>query len=238
MEPVLDLDPREGDLEFLEELQRTFEISLEQEHVAHWQTLGDIHQTLIGLVPPGSNEGVCPSAMAFRQMRSILVEWGYPRTAITPATPLTALARARPRRFFRRLARASALEFPGGQLTMPGNIGSCFIFFGFAATLALLLLGQWLAVAAGAAMVTVGMLLLRIDPGLLPRGVCTVGDLAECVAALNRAKFRAAGARQMPGDDWATLTAIAAEQSGLDAKELGPETYIFRKTYEGARSST
>lgn len=72
VEATLNIDPQDGDLDLLEDIERVFEIRLEQQHVGHWRTLGDVHRTLLALVPVGTSEGSCPTSMAFYHLRRAL----------------------------------------------------------------------------------------------------------------------------------------------------------------------
>lgn len=112
-----------------------------------------------------------------------------------------------------------------------GTFGAYMAVIGCIGGFVSLSVGAWSVATVFAAALLLGSGLIHLDPGRLPSGVRTLGQLAERTAVLSRVKLQKDGARTMPGEEWRTLTAIAAEHSGLKADELGPETYLFRHVY-------
>lgn len=235
MEATLDIDPQDGDLDFIEEIQRVCDVRLEQRHVAEWRTLGDIHTTLLALRSEGPTEGRCPTMMAFHKLRAALAEGGEDRGRLVPSTDLEALADGRSRLLLAKLRLATKLRLPSARLRAVGSIGAALISIAIVVGLAFLLKGNLLVAALSMVVLLIGCLLAYADPGALPEGVRTLGDLARSAAGLSRAELRASGARRMPGEEWSVLAAIAAEESGLEARSLEPKTYLFRHVYEKDR---
>ena len=231
MRATLDIDPQDGDLDFLYDIERTFGIRLKQEHVGDWKALGDIHDTLKELLPSPTTGGACPTSMAFYRLRDGLMELGIPRSSITPAASLCGFANS-PRTLMARLAKSSQLTLPDPQLRLLGMIGAWLFLTALIGAVVSAFTGHWILAATVAGVLPLVCGLIYLDPGDLPAGIENLGDLARRSAALSRPALVAAGARQMPGEAWDVLAAIAAEHSGLDARELGPDTYLFRHVYE------
>ena len=79
-----------------------------------------------------------------------------------------------------------------------------------------------------------GAALLKADPGSLPVGVETLGDLVTRAVPLNAQKLAEVGAR-LP-DRWTILTGLAAEHGILSPAEILPETFLHLKSLKLASS--
>jgi hypothetical protein len=238
IQPTLDLDPQDGDLDFIVEVEATFGVRLTKDHVADWKTLGDVHKTLTAVLPEWTADGACPTSMAFNRLRRALVSAGHERRQIKPSSALAAFANGRPARLLRRLEKQTGLQVPACHLKALGGAGAWMSFIGLIGWIPGALNQEWLLVGLCALIGLVGLGLLRLDRGRLPPGLRTLGDLAERSAALSRTTLRQEGARRMPNDIWTTLAAIVAEHSEWGAAnphDLGPETYLFRSAYERDR---
>ena len=235
MVATLDLDPQDGDTEFLEDIEAVFEISLTQQDVGHWVTLGDVHDTLLQLLPIATADGVCPTAMTFYRLRRSLMS-EVTTDSIRPSTLLAPLVKTGPSGLLTRLKRDTGLRMPPRTLTSIGMIGFCLLLAAIPAALFAGSRDAWVAVTAAALGIALGAALIAVDRGEFPAGLVTIGDLARRVAGLNRPLLRKQGARQMPNGVWETLVALAADHSGLGASEIGPETHLFENTLKTHRT--
>lgn len=213
------------DLDLLRDIEQVFDIRIPPAVSRNWWTIGHAHAWLLESLPKGSKDGRCPTAMAFYRLRSAIeqIATGKP---LRPATPLQDLA-SNPAAFLRTVRRATGLAIPAARSRWAGVLGGWFISLGMAGCLAALLSGRFELAAIAAAGTAIGGLLCWMDRGRYPGEVTTLGDLARRVAALNRNKLRLSGARHMANEEWATLAAVVAEFSFVDADQIGPDTYFF-----------
>ncbi|HEX8300383.1 hypothetical protein [Sphingomonas sp.] len=228
----MNLDPQDGDLDFLQDIERTFELRLAQEHVGHWKTLGDIHQTITGLLQTSAAVGACPTSMTFYRLRRAFLERGASRGTVVPSTRLDVFQADRPARLLRILSKATGLTMPSARLGLLGTIGAYLFAIALVGAIVALLTGHWLAAIGIAVILPLSFGLIHLDAGHFPAGIETIADLARRSAALSRQKLVADGARDMPGQTWDVIAALAAEHSGLDANELSQKTYLFRHVLE------
>lgn len=124
---------------------------------------------------------------------------------------------------FKRLGRETGLRMPALHLTWLGMAGCGAALLGLILTFAALEDSLGLPVLlGGAALLLLGLALLRADPCALPQGMESVGDLVARVAALNADRLRAGGAR--PPEPWTVLTALAAEHGRLAPADIRRDT--------------
>ena len=124
------------------------------------------------------------------------------------------------------------MRLPTVELTAIGVTGGWLCLVGFIGGLVALFNGAWAFSGIGALVFALGILLIRIDPARLPKGVATVGDLVRRTVPLNVQKLAQEGAR--PPDRWSILVALAAEHGTLPPDEIGPDTFLMRKGMETA----
>lgn len=215
----------DDDLDLLRDIEQVFDVRIPPEVSRNWWTIGDAHQWLLESLQKGPTEGRCPTAMAFYQLRSAVVP-NATRKALRPGTPLRDISK-NPAAFLRLLRRATGLTIPAAKWRWVGVLGGWLISLGMPGCLAALLSGRLQVAAIAAAGVAIGGLLCWMDRGRFPGDMATLGDLARRVAALNRNTLRSRGARHMADEEWATLAAVVAEFSLVDADDIGPDTYFF-----------
>jgi hypothetical protein len=225
---TVDLDPQDGDVDLIEEVERAFSVKLEQADVGHWRTVGDVHETLMRRVLP-SRVGACPSMFAFNVLRAALVQNGALRSNIRPSTLLESVAGHRPARLFRQFRKQTGLDLPTCSYRVPGQVGSIVILIASIITVVCLLTASWVAFLTSVVSLSGGLALAYSDKGRLPVSLRTFGDLAQRSAALSRGTLVARGMRDMPSSVWDTLAAILAELTITDPRAIGPDTYLFRK---------
>lgn len=235
MQPSIDLDPDMGHVEFIEELELVFGVTLSQIDVGHWLTLNDVHQTIKNAIAPPAEEGLaCATSMAFYRIRQALRDIAC-NAYIKPDTDIASLVSGQPRRAFNRIAQVSGLRMPPTDLTNWG----CAAFILLLGSIVLLTGANSLGapVVSGAALVGIITSLawiFRFDPGQLPRGIRSVGDLARRTALTNFLLLRNTGARERPGDLWRAIAAVAAENSVIAAEEITPDHFLFRSIARSA----
>lgn len=230
MRNSLDLDPEWGAIDLLEEVEEAFGIKVGDAEAERCETVGDLYAIVRTHSPDwDARSGNCATSMAFYRIRRSL--GAADGRKIKPQSPLLD-GSASPFRLFKALNRKTGLRLPSAELTRPGEIGAYLFTLGLLGSVIALLNGAWVATLVAAFLALLAMLLIRQDPGKLPKGVVTVGDLARRAAALNSGKLKGEGGR--PVDRWAVLVALAAEHGVLPPGKIGPDTFLHRKSLEMA----
>lgn len=228
MRNSLDLDPEWGAIDLLEEVEETFGIKVADAEAERCETVGDLYAVVRAHSPDWDTQsGNCASSMAFYRIRRSLKPGNGSK--IRPQSPLLD-GSASAFRLFKALERNTGLRLPSPEFTGPGTIGAYLFFIGLIGGVVTLFIGAWAASLVPAFLATLGALLMRQDPGRLPKGVVTVGDLARRAAALNSEKLKGEGGR--PAYCWTVLVALAAEHGVLPPDEIGPDTFFHRKSLE------
>lgn len=220
----LDLDPQDGDLELLEELEIEFGYVPAHEQTGSWLTLGDIYTSLQPMIAT-SGKGACPSIRLFNLLRAALMAKGLSRQALRRETPLDAFVNGQPRRMLSYLSKRTGLRVPASRYAMAGKFGSIFFLIGFVGGIVLALEGQFQTALWMFLAVVLGFALIWMDKGIWPPGMTTLGDLSARVAALNHLQL--GNVRDLPDSLWQRLTAIVAEQSEMPPQEMRADTLLF-----------
>lgn len=222
---TLDLDPEGGDEDFVADIEAVFGLSFTPDQLAGWRTLGDVHTTVTTVLPPQFADGRCPTSMAFHDLRRALCA---PDRLLSDAS-VEAATNGRLKAGYREINRATGLTLPALEWRWNAlrELVGLLLFVGSVGTIWALLNGKMLITLFGAAAVALGCGLAWLDPGKPPKGVATLGDLAERVAALNRRALEVRGARAMPGGIWSAIVAVAAEHGRVDPCELAPQTRLL-----------
>ena len=224
----LDLDPEWGAIDLLEEVEETFGIKVANEDAERCSTVGDLYAVICAHSPEWDTQaGNCASSMVFYSIRRSLAP--QDKAEVTPQTLLLS-GPGSAFRLFKTLGRDTALRLPSPNLTWLGVIGGFMLVVGLIVAVVALLVGQWMASGAAVLMATLGIPLLRLDPGRLPMGIVTVGDLVRRTVPLNSETIKVAGGR--PPDRWTILAALAAEHGVLPPDQISPDTFFHRKSLE------
>lgn len=225
----LDLDREWGAIDLLEEVEAAFGIKITDAEAERCSTVGDLYAVICSYTPDwDTQQGSCSSSMVFYRLRRSLGP--EDKRDIRPATPLITLGRP-VSGVFRTLGKQTGLRLPTYELTWLGKVG-LILTGGLLVAIIALLTGHWLASGIAVLVAATGLPLLWLDPGRLPVGMVTVGDLAQRTAPLNSELLGKAGGR--PSDRWSILVALAAEHGTLPASQIGPETYFHRRSLEMA----
>ena len=230
MADTLDLDPEWGAIDLIEELEETFKFKMTNEEAERCCTVGDVYEVLRSHTEGWDEQsGNCSSSMTFYRLRNALGP-DY-RRSITPSTPLISIG-LKPSELFDVLSKRSGLRLPSHSLNRLGMIGSCLMFAGVILSIVALFNSHWLVAGAFALIAGVGLVLVWRDPGRLPNGIVTFGDLVTRSAPLNAMRLQEMGGK--PSDRWSVLTAIAAEYGQLQPNAISPETFLHRKSLDEA----
>ena len=134
----------------------------------------------------------------------------------------------KPSKLFSTLERDSGFRLPSVPLTTPGVVGGILFLIGIIGGVIALFNAAWEVAAGGVVMAVAGAAVLRADPGSIPVGIETLGDLVARTIPLNAQKLSEAGAR-LP-DRWAMLTGLAAEHGSLSPAEISSDTFLHVKS--------
>lgn len=199
----LDLDPEWGAIDLLEEVEAAFGIKIADEEAERCETVGDLYKIVCSRSPDWDAQGgYCGSSMVFYRIRRTLSP--HDKRAIVSNTALVTTGLS-PSRLFKKLKVDTGLRLPAYHLTWLGLTGGFLLVGGVIAAIVALLAGLWLVCGAAALIALAGLPLLRLDPGSLPAGIGTVGDLVRRAVPLNAAKLKDSGVR--PADRWSVLVA-------------------------------
>ncbi len=222
MANTLDLDPEWGAIDLVEDIEEAFGVEIANDEAERVVTVGDLYHILRARLPDWNDVGgSCSSSFVFyRLRRSIAPE---DRCGVRPGTELTGIGLP-PARLFRKLGKKTGLRLPIHGQTWLGVAGGWLLLAGGTVAIVAFLARLWIPSAAAALLSLAGFVLLWIDPGRLPAGMVTLGDLVRRTVPLNSQTLRQAGGR--PPHLWSALVALAAEHGMLRQEEIGPETTL------------
>jgi hypothetical protein len=230
-----DLDP----VEVMRLIERAFDVALLPEEAERIVTVGEFYDLLRTKIPRNDADKKCASAMAFYRIRCALRRLGY-GDGLTPVSDLRVLERGGTKANMRKLEAACGLHLPCPDPTPAGCIAALGVFSAIMAAscaVAAMVAGSALSgavvgfiVALAAALV----FLACVDPGRLPEGCMTLGDLARRAAAMNYGRLVKMGARHRDGDIWENLTELLSRYA-LPKAEITRETVFLQKVFERVR---
>jgi len=196
------------DIELLEAIESSFQIEF-GEAAAKCFTVGDLYETLLGLVPTSSVPGLCATSMAFYRVRSTLCRVAVQDGPIKPSTRLSGLTTLSPRRLNARLEQDHGLARLPLRLSVLGGIGLAMLLSGVVGGVMVVALPLLWPILL---LIPIGFAMVRLDEGAYRD--MTVGDLARDVARRNFSHFASGGADTRPAALWRTLCELVAEETG------------------------
>lgn len=219
-------------VEFVMEVEEKFKISIPDDDIIYFRTLGNLHDYLLEKCA-GRRRTDCPTRVAFYRLRRALIAVvGVTRRTVRPSTPLLAvLGNRRLPRTWTRLGRELRLNVP--PLENRAGIGAAwgFVMGAVAAFTVGLLLAHDLWTALGAALagltpgVLVGYAIGLLLPPAIGRPYRTVGDLARGLVALNDREFRSGPGPATEGDPlWDRLCDVLVRQLQVKRETLHRDT--------------
>ncbi|WP_143755023.1 acyl carrier protein [Caulobacter sp. BP25] len=219
-----DLDPVEAVIG----LEKAFALKISDGEAAACNTVGDIYDLLLARFAGRIGEpGACMTSMAFYRLRRSL-RVVCPGTDWRPDTALTPLAGGNVRAFFVELRRVSGLQMPEPRGTWLGGIGGGLALLAIVGAAIAAIKGALIVGLASAAMLVVGVVLIRLDPGGLPEGCVTLGDLATKVGALNYGALAGVGGAVRPKDLWDAMAEVLSAQSDFPASAMRRDMLILQ----------
>lgn len=232
MANTLDLDEELGDVELIESLEATFDLTFARDEFLHAYTVGEMFDHLLTRIDTAGAGEKCASAMAFYRLRRALSAIA-PDTAMTPRTELTGLAGLTVKKLFIRLGQATGLKTPSPVLTPLGTIGLIAIFGAFLAACVLAAAApRWIPATIAAGLL--GWIVMKIDGGQLGRDYVTLGGLAKTMATLNYGRLIKDGARGDVSTLWQVFLDVVTEHSPLPRREIARDTRFFRRDRKAA----
>jgi hypothetical protein len=211
--------------EFLEEaLEEAFAVRFTESEYASMVTVGAIHDVIRTRLP--ERGGSCETSMAFYRLLQGLLRMSV-TGRIGPSTILPASFSRRTNAEFRSLSRETGLRLPATQ-GGPLMIGCLLV--GAVGVVTLLTAGfleqSWLGGFA-AGLIVLGVTLAKLDPGRLPSGIQTVGDLARASAPLSFGILARQGSRVTDDLTWAVLREVISDVAEIDANAISRDTLIY-----------
>lgn len=229
----LDLDPQDGDLELLEELEDVFAIKFVAEETRQIVTVGNLHDLLVRKMPPLDGKK-CRSQLAFYRLRRALTVMA-PLIELRPSTKLTEVVQGAPSKFFRVLERAAGLQLPSLQMTRLGLVAFLVMLFAFIGLIGFGADGGGLPAFVAAGIAFGGMILVGVyDRGVIGNHLVSLGDLARATSARNYALLSKLGGRHNDRELWSALVELLAGlANGLPKNEIKPSTVLFTASLRG-----
>ncbi|MFO1186132.1 MAG: acyl carrier protein [Alphaproteobacteria bacterium] len=221
-----DMDP----VEIVWAIEKAFGIQITDEEARGCRTVGDIFDVVKDWFAKAEGKK-CATAMAFYRLRKGLEG---SRRKMKPETALRGLHPGSARVFFKELADASGVRCPDPGLSWVGYFGLTVALSGLASLVVVAFIDfdslWWLSIAAFA----LGLITVKLDPGIVPRKFATLGDLSEKVAALNFGRLAGQGARANDRDIWNALVGVVTEFSALPASQITRETWCLKSQLKGS----
>ena len=219
-----DLDP----VEAVFSLEKAFALDISDAEAEACTTVGDIFDLLETRFAARMGEpGSCMTSMAFYRLRRALQAM-RPDLDCRPDTPLAIYAGRNARRFLNQLRRRSAMHMPGPRGRWLGAGGGLLAVVSLVGLIVAATQGAMIQCGVTIALMVFGAALIRLDPGALPAGCATVGDLAIKAGALNYGSLASAGGAVRAKDLWDAMAQVLAEHSDLPASAMRRDTLILQ----------
>lgn len=230
MPNTLGLDDDLDSVELVRDLEKAFEIKIANDEAERLLTVGQLYDLLLNKIPTDDAQHKCASAMTFYRMRSAIRNLG-PANHLVPASQINFLEVVGLRSSFKKIERVSGLRLPRPAMTYIGGTGCLFMLTAFVAAFGL----GWffdlplLSVPIGACVASVflGYAVLRFDPGKLPKGCATLGELTHKTVALNYGKLVRMGAHHSSDTLWDNLLELLSGYR-LPKSEITRDTFFVQ----------
>lgn len=219
-----DLDP----VEALVSLEQAFALTISDAKAAACNTVGDLYDLLSARFAGRIGEpGSCMTSMAFYRVRRSL-RAKHPEIDCRPGAALAIYAGGNVRAFLNELRRTSGLRMPEPRGRWLGGAGCVVALAAIVGVAIAMVQGALILGLASAALMLVGVALIRVDPGALPEGCVTVGDLAIKVGALNYGALADAGGAVRPKDLWDAMAEVLSGHSDLPVSAMRRDTLLLQ----------
>lgn len=207
MTNTLGLDDDLDSVDALESIEKAFDIKLAKEEAERIVTVGQMYDLLVSKIPKDAADRKCATAMAFYRLRAAMRQFGIERAS--PSTDIEFLEASGAKSAFASIEKNSGLRLPPVAMATTGFVGCLlFVISAIAAVVLSAFLGKSLLslqIGACAVAIMVGYFLVRVDPGKLPKGCATLGDLSRKTATVSYGKLIKSGAAHRNEDIWNTL---------------------------------
>ena len=219
-----DLDP----VEAVFSLERAFALDISDAEAVACITVGDIYDLLeMRFAARIGEPGSCMTSMAFYRLRKALREM-RPDLDCRPDTALAFYPGRNARRFLDQLRRRSAMRMPAPQARWLGASGGLLAVVSLVGLIVAATHGAIVQCGVAIALMALGVVLIRLDPGALPSNCATVGDLSIKASALNYGSLANAGGAVRAKDLWDAMAEVLAEHSDLPAAAMRRDTLILQ----------
>lgn len=237
MANTLGLDDDLDSVELVRDLEKAFEIKIANDEAERLLTVGQLYDLLLNKIPADNKQHKCASAIAFYRLRSAIRNAGL-ANHLVPVSQIDFLERLGPRSSFKKIERESGLRLPSPIMSWTGGIGCFLMLSAFVGALSVGLFFHLplLSVPIGfcAATALLGYAVVRFDPGKLPRGCSTFGELTQKAVALNYGKLIGIGARHNSETLWDSLLELLSEYR-LPKSEITRETLFLQSQLAKSR---
>ena len=219
--PSLNLVGDGDDLDLIEDIEKSFQIKLQDEEVEQWRTVGDIYRCLLAKIEASKeHQTKCAGQMAFYVVREILNEL-VPAAKITPETNFADLKLKNHEKIPELLVQKYDLWTPAISPSGWGCLGILLVW---------LIGGMWLYANEFSLWYLTILIILGIAASLfvMPKKFDgTVGAFAMKLAGLNYAHFVKKGARLDRLRLWDALGHIFEDPPGVKRYAVNRYTLLL-----------
>lgn len=221
-----DLDP----VEALNSLEKAFAVKILDEEAASCSTVGDIYDLLHSRFSTQIGDpGSCMTSMSFYRLRRSLREM-QPDAELRPDTQLATYAGWNARAFLDRLQQDSGLRLPGPQGQWLSGVGCLLLLLAIVgAVVVAVIKGPPILYLAAMALFAVGVVSIRLDPGILSSDCATLGGLARKASMLNYGTLARSGGAVRPKELWDAMAEVLSGLSELPKSDMRRDTLILHQ---------
>ncbi len=208
------------DLDLIENIEKSFEVKLQDSEVEQWWTVGDIYKHLQSKIEASQeHKSKCAGQMAFYVVRKTLQEL-VPTDQIKPDTALANLELGTHKSLQSILTQRYQLRTPPIALSSWGCIGILLAWLTGGILLHTLGLSLWYLTI----LIMIGIAIAAVIPSKFEG---TVGSFSMTLADLNYAYFVKNGARSDKLRLWQALGRIIEVETGFKRHELTKRTLLL-----------
>lgn len=223
-------------------VEEAFDVEIADTERQALANAGDLYDLLRKKIFLEETNRKCASALAFYRLRRALTLF---RTGerLGPTFDLSHVHGISARKLLRSFASDSGLALPSRTPTWVGRIGQYLAVVAYLAPFAFIAYLIFLDGLLNAPKVPfrfvfpiwlgcwiVGVGLMVLDPGCLPKDCKTLGDLAKKASHLNFGRLRKLGARQREFDLWLSLVEVLSSFNDFPADQIGRNTYFYESS--------
>jgi acyl carrier protein len=219
-------------VEFLMDVEKTFQVRFEDSEVEQFKTFGDLRSAIVRkLTRPG--RGGCLSSVLFYRMRRALVTlFGVPRAQVVPDAQLEELLPQQGKRRSWAAFRRELGDIRAPELTRPRFITVLLLVLFLGLILTGIVIGivnspllppGWLFILGGIAWPILGYFISKPLAIFVPSSCSTVRSGAMTLLSMNHGRLAQEVAYVNEAEIWQTVRMLLVEHTGVAQENITPE---------------